>query len=661
MRRFLTLLLSVLMLLTSLPVLAEEAAEAPELFLQAIEGVIRPGKALLLSFTVPEDGVCDIALRDAEGIEILPVVKAHSVTAGDNHLWWNGTYEGVFAPEGEWRMVLTMGEGDASQPVTVGSAAPYITAITPMIDVETRILRADFYASVDGLLTVGLWAGDAWTLIESRQISAGMNGVTWDGSAIPMNATALTLTLTDGAGFSSNEEHIAINPMAFGIATPAPTATPTAEPTATPTASPTPTLAPTATPSPTPTATPTASPTPTATPTPTPTPTPDIDFTPSYGSPYEVIEGESANYWNTPMDITDEEAIWAMLSAPITVVDTGKKDSYKGQTKVYAEPSEDSRTVAVVTGESQGVRVIEHLDNGWTLIELYSSTFHDNSIEAWNMLVQGYVRTEHLVTKEVTDKYGIVVDKLTQRLYIFSEEGLVSTLLISTGLPNEEQPYNETRSGEYLYISPTGGFRSDNMYCPLAMKFNDGDLLHEVPYVERSNGDKVYTVTEPYLGQRASHGCIRVQRKKTPEGINMQWIWDNRQEIGRIVIWEDWQGRQIEVPADDTLLYYNPKGGSYYHKGEKCASAKSTVKFETFTYAELDTGAYAKLDFCPYCGPALRRAEIDAINEAHAFGGDACPVLTKCRMEYLITIPYEELTPGELRYWVESLVEEVSD
>ena len=52
MRRFLTLLLSVLMLLTSLPVLAEEAAEAPELSLQAIEGVIRPGKALLLSFTV---------------------------------------------------------------------------------------------------------------------------------------------------------------------------------------------------------------------------------------------------------------------------------------------------------------------------------------------------------------------------------------------------------------------------------------------------------------------------------------------------------------------------------------------------------------------------------------------------------------------------------
>ena len=382
-------------------------------------------------------------------------------------------------------------------------------------------------------------------------------------------------------------------------------------------------------------------------------------YTPSYGSPYEVIEGEAPNYWNTPMDITDEAAVWAMLSGPITVVDNGKKDSYKGQSKVYAEPSEDSRAVAVVTGESQGVRVIEHLDNGWSLIELYSSTFHDNSIDAWNMLVQGYVPTEHLKTKEIDKKYHIVVDKLTQRLYLFSEEGLVSTLLISTGLANAEQPYNETRSGEFLYISPTGGFWSDNMFCPRAMKFNDGDLLHEVPYVQRGeNGSRIYTATEPYLGQRASHGCIRVQRKKTPEGVNMEWIWENRKNIGRIVIWEDWQGRRIEVPSDDMLLYYNPKGGSYYHRGEKCASAKASVKFDTFTYGELDTGAYAKLDFCPYCAPALRRAEIDKINEAHAPGGDHDPILTEARMKYLREIPFEELTPGEMRYWTETAAED---
>ena len=40
-------------------------------------------------------------------------------------------------------------------------------------------------------------------------------------------------------------------------------------------------------------------------------------FTPSHGSPYQ--EGQGSAYWNTPMDITDEDAVWQMLMEPITV------------------------------------------------------------------------------------------------------------------------------------------------------------------------------------------------------------------------------------------------------------------------------------------------------------------------------------------------------
>ena len=138
----------------------------------------------------------------------------------------------------------------------------------------------------------------------------------------------------------------------------------------------------------------------------------------------------------------------------------------------------------------------------------------------------------------------------------------------------------------------------------------------------------------------------------------MQWIWNNRKEIGRIVIWEDWQGRQIPYPDDELLLYYNPKGGSYYHRGETCASAKATVKFESFTYAELDSGEFAKLDFCPYCAPALRMEEIDKINEAHAVGGDHDPILTAARQKYLDKVVknhgVEALTEGEKRYYQQS-------
>lgn len=633
MRKLLSLILMIMFLV---PVCAEESI----LTMNVPTRAVRPGRAVELSFTVPEAGHVTLTLRSSEGESLMTVVEDLPVEPGLNRMVWNGTSMGVFAPEGVYDLVLTMGELSASAPVVVGPAAPYLTGILADSNPETGLFTVDFYASEAGLLTTGLLAS-SWTLVENRDIEAGPNRVTVSSSLFQPDTVALTLTLTDSTGYSSNEEHVVLDPAVFGVlSTLAPTAT----------ASPSPTPSPSS--SPEPTATPTASPSPTPSPEPTPEPTPDIVFTPSYGST-AVVENEAPNYWNTPMDITDEDAIWAMLTSPFTYIDRGVKNGFKGQTKIYAEPDKNSRTVGLVTGNSQGVRVLEVRDDGWTKIETYSSTFHDNSIQAWNMLIQGYVPSSMVKTKVLDDKFHIIVDKLTQRAYLFEDGKLKTTLLVSTGLSNAEQPFNETRSGDFRFISATGNFKSVRLMCNYGMKFNDGDLLHEVPHIVYSNGNKDYSSTEPKLGQRASHGCIRVQRKKTPEGINMYWIWSNRKDLGRIVVWEDWQGRQIPIPSDDTLLYYNPKGGTYYHRADHCESAKSSVVFESFTYADLDTGEYAELEFCPYCAPALRRAEIEEINKEHAFGADYDPILTKARQKYLESVGYENLTESEKRYWVE--------
>ena len=127
---------------------------------------------------------------------------------------------------------------------------------------------------------------------------------------------------------------------------------------------------------------------------------------------------------------------------------------------------------------------------------------------------------------------------------------------------------------------------------------------------------------------------LRVQRLRTPKGTNMNWIWNNRKDEMKLVIWEDWQGRQYPYPAADSLVYYNPKGGSYYHSAETCYSAKGKT-FTAFTYSELDDSAYRKLKRCEYCVPPLRRAEIDEINIQHALGGDHDPILTAARKKYL--------------------------
>lgn len=616
-------LLCVVLCLALLPIAALAEQEAPALLLDKVAEVIRPGKAVLLTFTVPGEGVADVTLCTASGDEVLTVVEAHPVSAGYHQLWWNGTYAGVPAEAGEYLLTLHFEGETVSTPVTVGAHAPYLNNITATKDAAAHTLTVDLYASVDGLLSVGLWAAEKWSLLQNVDVTAGENAFTWDMSGLPQGTTALTLTLTDATGYSSNEEHLAVTPEELGLtyATPTvePTATPTAEPTATPTAEPTatPTAEPTATPTPEPTA--------------TPEPTPAQVFTPSYGME-TTVPGEAANYWNTPMDITDEAAIWAMLNAPFTYID----GNARSQAAVYSAKDTNSPTVGVVTRDTQGIRVLESYEDGWSLIQSYSSSFKKNTTKAWNLLFQGYVKTNTIKTKTLKGKYHLVIDKLTQRLYIFSEGKLYDTLLISTGVANDEQPFNETRSGEFIIGSPTGEFKSDNMYCAMGLRYNDGDLLHEVPHLKRADGGKDYKRFETKLGQRASHGCIRVQRKKTPLGTNMKWIWDHRKELGRLVIWEDWQGRQVSIPDPDTVLYYNPAGGDYYHRAESCYSVtRDGVTFEAFTYAQLDEEPYSKLEFCPYCAPAQRLAELEAINELHAPGGDHDPVMTRAQQKFL--------------------------
>ncbi len=640
MRKSFFLLLSAMLLSAALmtpAALAEEAA----LSVDAPTETIRPGKGTLLTFSAPIEGEASLYLTGADGGTVSLVVEGFAAVPGQNALMWNGTCDGVPAPEGVYRLTVAMGDMTASAPVIIGPMAPYMTGIRPSAETLTfgETLTVDFYASVDGLLTLGVWQGERWTMLGSQTVTEGENAVSWDGAGMADGDCAFTLTLTDGAGFSSNEEHIALTLTGFSAAltaapTPAATVPPTVPPTNAPTLAATelPTLAPVQTAAPT--EIPEVIVEEITLDTPPAASSEEGTFTPAYGSPYNT--DTSLNYWTLPMDITNEAAIWEVLTQPITVVDTGKKNAEKTQVTLRAEPSSDSAGVGVVTCITQGVHVLETLDNGWSLVECYSSSFHDSKVKYWNMLVQGYIETDLLKTTQPSTEYGIVIDKLTQRLYLFKEGRLYSTLLVSTGLTNAKQPYNETRSGEFLLTSAVGAFASGNLTCGMAIRFNDGDLLHEVPHSKNADGTKNYGYEEPKLGTKASHGCIRVQRKRTPEGINMQWLWNNRERNTRLLIWEDWQGRQIEIPEDSFTLYYNADGGSYYHSKETCYSVqREGVTFTTFSYGELDEKPYSGLKRCPYCAPVLRRAEIEAINEVYAPGGDHDPILTAARAEQL--------------------------
>jgi hypothetical protein len=201
---------------------------------------------------------------------------------------------------------------------------------------------------------------------------------------------------------------------------------------------------------------------------------------------------------------------------------------------------------------------------------------------------------------------------------VFSNGKLLSSLLISTGLPSEEQPYNETQAGEYLIVSRVGQFTAENLICAMGLRFNNGNYIHQVPYIIAYDGSKHFEKTEPKLGFKASHGCVRVQRKKNPDGINMAWLWKNIKLNTKLLIWEDYKGRQLTIPSGDTPLYYNPDGGQYYHSVDNCSDVrKKYLPLTAFMYSELENSQYADLAPCAACMPPIRAAQIEEINAAH--------------------------------------------
>lgn len=317
-----------------------------------------------------------------------------------------------------------------------------------------------------------------------------------------------------------------------------------------------------------------------------------------------------ASSWFGEFDPLDEEAAWARLMEDITVLNVNNNE------KVYLSdgPNGSRKTTdehrGFFYGESVAVRVLDEQD-GWSQIEAYNDC---------DELETGWVRPGRLKTVTPNQEYGLIVDKMTQRLYIYKEGKLLTTLLISTGTTSgSNSDYNETASGEFLLCSATGGFWSGNLWCDQAIRFNGGDLLHLVPAIVSSDGTvKDYSICESALGSRASHGCIRVQRVANEDGYNHQWIWDNlrSKKNVKLIVWDD-DGRKLERLDDSESVYYNPDGGKKYHADARCSSVRSTyLPLTAVSYGELTRYPYTQLTPCGTCGAPERPETVDAWNDA---------------------------------------------
>ena len=333
---------------------------------------------------------------------------------------------------------------------------------------------------------------------------------------------------------------------------------------------------------------------------------------------------QAASFWEMNPDDYDlenpehQQAIWEIMMQPITVLEGDQTENIYITNKpgISARPYKEN-CAGELHGQSQGVKVLA-IEGDYALIEAYTNdgTKTDNSYmeSIAASKVQGYVKKSRLYQQTPSDKYALLVDKLRQKMYVFEAGRIISTLDVSTGLNTAKQPYNETPAGEFLVVSWTGDFKAGSRTIGrFALRINGGTLLHEVLHDVAADGKtKIYDNYEPQLGSKASHGCVRIQRRKNAEGMNMQWLWDNLEKHTKVLIWED-KGRRMydpELPAADLALYRNPDGGSNYHLDQNCPGVKEKfLPLEGgFTYGDLESDTYKKLKPCVHCAAPQKRS-----------------------------------------------------
>ena len=561
----------VLMMLFLLPPVA---AAAEELTFTVAPGVIYPGKIERISFTSSVSGSAVFSLTGADGEKLLVLRDALSVSAGENHLTWDGLDKaGNPVAPGDYALSISLSGAEITKPVTIGSPSPRILNVSGPGSAECGgkwTFTVEVSEAGKLLMRVRDQNG-VWRDALAERTETGKASLVWncdiDGVFLDAGDYTVQFTLTNDAGLVSTARQISltlVQTAASAQKRPAKTIIPSAVTTA----------------------------------------------------------ADEKSYWTYPIGKLDEAALWEIMMQPMTVIDGNQTLVYRLR-KTPDDSQKKDNVVGEITYASQGVHVLETLDNGWSLVEAYNSSYGPDcqsrrGFGVTDDLIQGYVKTSLLRTITPKAEYALLIDKLNQTMYIFSGGKCIGTLLVSTGLNNATQSWNETPSGEFVMISKMGGFPAGNLWCAYGMRINGGCAIHEVPYIgndETEPSRRDYSSTLKFLGRKASHGCIRVQKAANEGGQNIKWLWDHITKNTKVLIWDD-TGRIRPYPvADDYELYYNPNGGKYYHENQYCPSVRDRfLPLSPFTYGELEEGAFAKLTPCSKCTTLLRKTQIDEMN-----------------------------------------------
>lgn len=232
--------------------------------------------------------------------------------------------------------------------------------------------------------------------------------------------------------------------------------------------------------------------------------------------------------------MTDNE-IWQLMMMP-SVVST---EGILGHQEVYDRPSKEGKILGTLHGQSQGVEVLEIREDGWTLVRAWT---HEDGVQ-----VTGYVPSDKLTVVRPNGRYGLLVDKREQTLTLYKNGEAVATIPVSTGLVTKEKLIRETAAGTFLTDEHEGGFSSEGYHYDYPLRYDGGNLLHQIGYTMKKQR-KVFSDQVVHLGEKASHGCVRLPMEPDPEnGLNAYWFWTHLPFRTRVIILDDPQERTAEA------------------------------------------------------------------------------------------------------------------
>ena len=237
----------------------------------------------------------------------------------------------------------------------------------------------------------------------------------------------------------------------------------------------------------------------------------------------DTAEQEDVGYWGLTAGSTDAE-IWAAITRTMTSVDVGESES----AYIYNSTETDRKQLGTVSGLTQGLNVVKALDNGWSLVEAYRN--EDGAF------VRGYIRSNKLRTVVPNQAYGIVIDKVTQKLTVWKDGAPIGSCSVSTGLPTPKYLLRETPAGEFITATRRGTTEYYGKgYCLYTIRINGVYHIAEIPTTKKNGSD--FSLLEGSLGEKATRGYICIAHDaSTDGGINAEWIWNMTTENKKVKV-----------------------------------------------------------------------------------------------------------------------------